>query len=164
MITTIPNIITLFRIATVPVLILLGVWGATLSSAIGSILVADLAAVAGDRYNYGVGLKPVNVFIDEAAEVADRVVVNSEATRRTTLDSAPWLDPERITRVAKGVDVERFARATDDWRALVHDPAVDAIVIATPQAYHREIAEAAKGNGIRLSAHGPYFINLNLII
>jgi len=27
-------------------------------SAIGSILVADLAAVAGDRYNYGVGLNP----------------------------------------------------------------------------------------------------------
>jgi conjugal transfer pilus assembly protein TraD len=40
-------------------------------SAIGSILVADLAAVAGDRYNYGVGLKPVNVFIDEAAEVVN---------------------------------------------------------------------------------------------
>lgn len=38
-------------------------------SAIGSILLSDLAAVAGDRYNYGVGLKPVNVFIDEAAEV-----------------------------------------------------------------------------------------------
>jgi conjugal transfer pilus assembly protein TraD len=39
--------------------------------AIGSILVADLAAVAGDRYNYGVGLKPVNVFVDEAAEVVN---------------------------------------------------------------------------------------------
>ena len=38
-------------------------------SAIGSILLADLTAVAGDRYNYGVGLRPVNVFIDEAAEV-----------------------------------------------------------------------------------------------
>ncbi len=40
-------------------------------SAIGSILVADLAAVAGDRYNYGVNLTPVNVFIDEAAEVVN---------------------------------------------------------------------------------------------
>jgi len=36
-----------------------------------------------------------------------------------------------------------FARATDDWRALVNDPEVGAIVIATPQAFHREIAEAA---------------------
>ncbi|WP_448205445.1 conjugative transfer system coupling protein TraD [Azospirillum sp. sgz302134] len=38
-------------------------------SAVGQILLADLAAVAGERYNYGAGLKPVNVFVDEAAEV-----------------------------------------------------------------------------------------------
>ncbi len=36
-----------------------------------------------------------------------------------------------------------FARATDDWRVLVNDPKIEAIVIATPQALHREIAEAA---------------------
>lgn len=36
-----------------------------------------------------------------------------------------------------------FARATDDWRALVADPRVDAIVIATPQGMHRDIACAA---------------------
>jgi hypothetical protein len=38
-------------------------------SAIGSILLADLASVAGDRYNYGVNNWPVNIFVDEAAEV-----------------------------------------------------------------------------------------------
>ena len=36
-----------------------------------------------------------------------------------------------------------FARATDDWRALVADPKVEAVVIAAPQAFHRPIAEAA---------------------
>ncbi len=36
-----------------------------------------------------------------------------------------------------------FARATADWRVLVADPKVEAIVIATPQETHREIAEAA---------------------
>ncbi|MFT5064949.1 MAG: putative dehydrogenase [Yoonia sp.] len=36
-----------------------------------------------------------------------------------------------------------FARATTDWRALVNDPKVEAIIIASPQATHREIAEAA---------------------
>lgn len=36
-----------------------------------------------------------------------------------------------------------FARATDDWRVLVEDPKVDAVVIATPQEMHREIACAA---------------------
>ncbi|QCF28148.1 conjugative transfer system coupling protein TraD [Hydrocarboniclastica marina] len=38
-------------------------------SAIGSMVLADLAAVAGDRYNYGEDLKPVNIFVDECAEV-----------------------------------------------------------------------------------------------
>lgn len=38
-------------------------------SAIGSLLLSDLAAVAGDRYNYGIENLPVNVFVDEAAEV-----------------------------------------------------------------------------------------------
>ena len=38
-------------------------------SAIGSLLIAELTAVAGERYNYGVDNRPVSVFIDEAAEV-----------------------------------------------------------------------------------------------
>lgn len=38
-------------------------------SAIGSIILSDLTAVAGDRYNFGVDNKVVNLFIDEAAEV-----------------------------------------------------------------------------------------------
>ena len=36
-----------------------------------------------------------------------------------------------------------FARATDDWHVLVQDPRVEAIVIATPQATHRAVAELA---------------------
>ncbi|QFT74094.1 Gfo/Idh/MocA family protein [Ruegeria sp. THAF33] len=36
-----------------------------------------------------------------------------------------------------------FDKATDDWRALVEDPRVEAIVIASPQSTHRQIAEAA---------------------
>ena len=36
-----------------------------------------------------------------------------------------------------------FARATADWRVLVHDPKVQAIVIASPQETHRAIALAA---------------------
>jgi predicted dehydrogenase len=41
-------------------------------------------------------------------------------------------------RVAYG-----FARATADWRELVNDPKVEAIIIATPQEFHRAIAETA---------------------
>ncbi|MGL6209003.1 MAG: Gfo/Idh/MocA family protein, partial [Paracoccaceae bacterium] len=36
-----------------------------------------------------------------------------------------------------------FARCTSDWRALVGDPKVQAIIIASPQETHRAIAEAA---------------------
>lgn len=38
------------------------------ASAIGSIFLSDLTAVAGKRYNYGKNLKTINVFVDEAAE------------------------------------------------------------------------------------------------
>ena len=43
--------------------------------AIGSMFVSDLAAVAGDRYNFGVEGGTLNIFIDEGAEVLnDRVI------------------------------------------------------------------------------------------
>ncbi|WP_292977916.1 TraM recognition domain-containing protein, partial [Nitrosomonas sp.] len=48
----------------------------TVGSAIGSLLLADLTAVAGDRYNYGVdSIKPVNLFVDEAAEVINHPTI-----------------------------------------------------------------------------------------
>ena len=40
-----------------------------------------------------------------------------------------------------------FARSTADWRRLVEDPAVQAVVIASPQRTHREIALAAIAAG-----------------
>jgi len=36
-----------------------------------------------------------------------------------------------------------FNRSTSDWQKLVEDPAVEAVVIASPQSTHREIALAA---------------------
>lgn len=47
----------------------------TVGSAIGSILLSDLTAVAGDRYNYGINNRPVNLFIDEAAEVINKPTI-----------------------------------------------------------------------------------------
>ncbi len=40
-----------------------------------------------------------------------------------------------------------FARATSDWRSLVADKRVEAVVIASPQSTHRAIAEAAFAQG-----------------
>ena len=36
-----------------------------------------------------------------------------------------------------------FKRSTSDWRKLVDDPAVQAVVIASPQEFHHDIAIAA---------------------
>ncbi len=46
-------------------------------SAIGSIAVSDLTAVAGDRYNYGVNNRRVNIFIDETVEILNEPVIQS---------------------------------------------------------------------------------------
>lgn len=48
---------------------------ATVGSAIGSMILADLASVAGDRYSFGVGERIVNVFVDEAAEVINEPTI-----------------------------------------------------------------------------------------
>lgn len=40
-------------------------------SAIGALMLSDLTAVAGDRYNYGADLRPVNLYVDEASEVVN---------------------------------------------------------------------------------------------
>lgn len=48
-----------------------------------------------------------------------------------------------------------FARGTDDWRELVNDPKVEAIVIASPQSTHRAIAEAAFALGKPVMCEKP---------
>jgi predicted dehydrogenase len=48
-----------------------------------------------------------------------------------------------------------FARATADWRVLVADPQVQAIVIASPQETHREIAQAAFARGLPVFCEKP---------
>ncbi len=36
------------------------------------------------------------------------IVVNSEDTRRITVESAPWLDPARVSVIRNGIDLRRF--------------------------------------------------------
>ena len=65
-------------------------------------------------------------------------VFNTTLRPRMEMICASTTDSAERYRQAFG-----FARATDDWEVLVSDPKVEAIVIASPQTTHRQIAQAA---------------------
>ena len=54
-----------------------------------------------------------------------------------------------------------FNRSTADWRTLVDDPLVEAIVIASPQSTHREIALAAIEKGKPVLCEKPMGASLD---
>lgn len=54
-----------------------------------------------------------------------------------------------------------FARATDDWRALVADPAVDIVSITTPNRLHHEMALAAIAAGKHVWCEKPMALTLD---
>ena len=53
-----------------------------------------------------------------------------------------------------------FARATDDWRALVEDPKVDLVSVTTPNALHHEMALAALAAGKHVYCEKPMAVTL----
>ncbi|KUJ78417.1 Gfo/Idh/MocA family protein [Ruegeria profundi] len=69
-------------------------------------------------------------------------VFNTALRPRLEMICASTPESAERYRVAYG-----FRRATEDWKALVGDPAIDAVVIASPQETHRQIAEAAMSLG-----------------
>ena len=72
------------------------------------------------------------------AMAAVGAVFNTSLRPRLEMICATSDDTAERYRAAFG-----FARATADWRVLVADPRVDAVVIASPQETHRAISEAA---------------------
>ena len=76
------------------------------------------------------------------AMLAVGAVFNTALRPRLEMVCATNADSAETYRAAYG-----FARGTHDWRALVNDPKVEAIVIASPQSTHRAVAEAAFAAG-----------------
>lgn len=71
-----------------------------------------------------------------------RAVFNT--TLRPVLEMVCASSPESAERYKNQFG---FNRCTDNWQTLVNDPAIEAVVIATPQTHHREIAVAALALG-----------------
>jgi glycosyltransferase involved in cell wall biosynthesis len=61
--------------------------------------------------------------------IADRIVVNSEATQRTTLSSAPWLEKDRTFILYKGIDLADYESVDPGpWRQRL-DPGGNRVVV-----------------------------------
>jgi glycosyltransferase involved in cell wall biosynthesis len=58
-------------------------------------------------------------------KLSDRVMTNSESTRRTFLASAPWMSPQRVEVVYKGIDPAPYLVNSDDGVALRRELGID---------------------------------------
>ena len=64
------------------------------------------------RRGMGRSLRPMPHYRFLYGSLPAQMVVNSEDTRRVQLESAPWLDPNRVSVIYNGIEVERFAAAS----------------------------------------------------
>ena len=81
-----------------------------------------------------------------------------ETALRPRLEVVAATTPASAARYAAAYG---FGRATDDWRDLVADPKVQAVVIASPQSTHRAIAEAAFAAGKPVFCEKPLGASLD---
>jgi predicted dehydrogenase len=77
---------------------------------------------------------------------------------RPRLEVIAATSPDSAERYRKAYG---FARGTADWRDLVADPRVQAVVIAAPQSTHRAIAEAAFALGKPVFCEKPLGASLD---
>ena len=78
-------------------------------------------------------------------------------TLRPRLEMIAATSPESAERYRRAYG---FNRATDDWRVLVDDDRVEAVIIASPQGTHREIAERALAASKPVLCEKPMGISL----
>lgn len=93
----------------------------TVGSAVGSMVMGDLAAFAGDRYNYGEGNAPVSVFIDEMAEVINEPlirVLNKSRAAGVSVSLAGQSYPEIVKRMGSEAGAQQGVANTNTTLAL----------------------------------------------
>lgn len=77
---------------------------------------------------------------------------------RPRLEMIAATSPESAARYQKAYG---FHRSTGDWRILVNDPKVEAVIVASPQDTHRPIVEAAFALGKPVLCEKPLADTLN---
>ena len=92
----------------------------------------------------GIGLVGAGYMGKRHAVAMRAVGATFDTTLRPVCETICTTTPESGARAARALG---FARHVADWRELVADPRVEAVVIASPQATHREIALAAIAAG-----------------
>ena len=80
-----------------------------------------------------------------------------ETTLRPRLEMIAATSAESAERYRRAYG---FQRSTDDWRKLVDDERVEAIIIASPQATHCEIAERAFAIGKPVMCEKPMGVSI----
>ena len=108
--------------------------------------------------NIGIGLVGGGYMGKAHAVAMSAVGAVFDTDLRPTLEMICASSAESAERYRKAYG---FARATADWRSLVEDPAVEAIVIASPQETHRAIAEAAFALGKPVFCEKPLGASLD---
>jgi len=95
-------------------------------------------------------------------QAATGVLVNSEATRATVLDSAPWLPSQRVHLLYKGIDLKRFQATTPGAAArppvvgfvgqLIERKGLDALMAAWSLIDDADWSDRPR---LRLAGEGP---------
>lgn len=88
--------------------------------------------------------------------IASKIAVDMAQTASATLASVASRDPARAQAFARQYGAER---SHDSYEALVADPAIDAIYIATPNAQHKDQACLALRAGRAVLCEKPFAMN-----
>lgn len=137
---------------------------AMVSSALGSILMADLASVAGDRYNFGIGGGYCNVLIDEASEIINETaciqLLNKGRGAKIRMNLATQALSDLVARLGNDAKAEQILGNTTNVIMLRSDnvPSQDYFCNTIPKIRAKYIM---KGQGMSTGSDNPLMFTGN---
>jgi predicted dehydrogenase len=108
--------------------------------------------------NIGVGIVGGGYMGKAHAVAMSAVAAVFDTALRPTLEVVCTTTPEGAGEKARQFG---FKRATADWRDLVSDPKVEAVIIASPQETHKDIALAAFAAGKHVFCEKPLGLSVS---